>query len=254
MDTILRLLADLFFAMYRHLKPVRRRRTFSGRKLQLEKECNVWISRITDMRYLNREPEEKTPDLYSLYSELCALRTEVKKNARRNHESLIRYDKTISEFGRKINRFSPDGTGTRGKNPEDILERKKIYLPVVEIYERLIRLRENFSTNDRDSGFFSRLRKPENGLKRSKEGLSILLDNFKSMLEKNNIKKIITVGKSFDPFLMTGIEVEENEIVESNTVIKEFSGGYMLGEHVLKLAEVSVAKRKGWKDGNNFRN
>ncbi len=251
---MLRSLAELLLSIVDILKPVRSGYTCSGRKSHLEKECRVWINRISDMQYLDREPEDEKPDIYSFYSELCALRTELRKSTRRSQESLIHYDKTISELGCEISRFLPDRREKDGGKAEGILKKKRFYLPVVEIYERLIRLQENLRTNDHGGGFFTRLKKTGTITKDSKEGLSILIDNFKSMLENNNIKRVVTVGKIFDPLLMIGIEVEENETVEPNMVVKEFSGGYMLGEHVLKLAEVTVAKRKGWTNGNNSRN
>ena len=71
------------------------------------------------------------------------------------------------------------------------------------------------------------------------------------IFEKNNIKKINTNKKKFDPnFHQAMSEVEDNN-VDSGTILQEIQAGYMLGERLLRPALVSVSKNKSSKDQEN---
>ena len=79
------------------------------------------------------------------------------------------------------------------------------------------------------------------------ENISIIENDLISIFQKNNIKKIESLGKKFDPNLhqaMTEIEDEKNE---AGSVIQEIQTGYMLGQRLLRPALVGVAKKKNAK-------
>lgn len=74
------------------------------------------------------------------------------------------------------------------------------------------------------------------------EGLRLSLREFYSILETCGVKKIETVGKSFDPHLMECVEVIEAE--NEGHVVEEVRAGYMLFDKVLRVAQVKVSKKK----------
>ena len=79
------------------------------------------------------------------------------------------------------------------------------------------------------------------------DNLTIIEKDLVSIFEKNNIKKIETNKKKFDPnFHQAMSEVEDND-VDPGTILHEIQAGYMLGERLLRPALVAVAKKKSSK-------
>ena len=83
------------------------------------------------------------------------------------------------------------------------------------------------------------------------ENINIIEKDLISIFEKNNIKKIITDNKKFDPNFHQAMSELEDEKVEPGTILQEIQAGYMLGERLLRPALVSVAKKKIKKNGEN---
>ncbi len=80
------------------------------------------------------------------------------------------------------------------------------------------------------------------------ENISIIEKDLVSIFEKNNIKKIDSQGKKFDPNLHQAMtEIEDNNS-EAGTIIQEIQAGYMLGDRLLRPALVAVAKKNKRKD------
>ncbi len=83
------------------------------------------------------------------------------------------------------------------------------------------------------------------------DNLTIIEKDLVSIFEKNNIKKIETNKRKFDPnFHQAMSEVEDND-VDPGTILHEIQAGYMLGERLLRPALVSVSKKKAAKDQQN---
>ncbi len=80
------------------------------------------------------------------------------------------------------------------------------------------------------------------------ENISIIEKDLISIFEKNRIKKIVTIGKRFDPNLHQAMTEIEDEKVESGTILQEIQAGYMLGERLLRPALVAVSKKNSSKN------
>jgi molecular chaperone GrpE len=76
------------------------------------------------------------------------------------------------------------------------------------------------------------------------ENIIIIEKDLISIFEKNNIKKINTKDKKFDPNFHQAMSEVENESIEPGTVLQDIQAGYMLGERLLRPALVSVSKKK----------
>ena len=64
------------------------------------------------------------------------------------------------------------------------------------------------------------------------------------MLKKNDVKPMESLGKKFDPHCHEPLmQVESNEH-EDGAVVEEFQKGYYLGDRVVRVAKVKVAKQK----------
>ena len=72
-----------------------------------------------------------------------------------------------------------------------------------------------------------------------------------TIYEKNNIKKIESRNKKFDPNFHQAMSEIEDDKVDSGTILQEIQAGYLLGERLLRPALVSVSKKKSSKDQEN---
>ena len=75
-----------------------------------------------------------------------------------------------------------------------------------------------------------------------KEGVEMILKQFHSFLEKENVELIESLGKKFDPAIHEVLCQVESEEHEENTITEEFSKGYQLNGRILRPAKVVIAK------------
>ena len=75
-----------------------------------------------------------------------------------------------------------------------------------------------------------------------KEGLDMILKQFNSFLQKENVEPIKSIGEEFDPSIHDALTREESTEHKENIVIREFVKGYMLNGRVLRPAQVVIAK------------
>lgn len=76
----------------------------------------------------------------------------------------------------------------------------------------------------------------------SDEGLNMVAKQFQSALTDLGVTEIEAVGKEFDPYTAEAIEMIEGE--DDNIVIEIARKGYMMGDTVLRPAQVKVSKIK----------
>lgn len=74
-----------------------------------------------------------------------------------------------------------------------------------------------------------------------KEGIEMVLKQFKDVLTSNGVKEIETVGKPFDPSLHEAVSTVEDNSLGKNIIKEEFRKGYMIGDKVLRHSLVVVA-------------
>lgn len=73
------------------------------------------------------------------------------------------------------------------------------------------------------------------------EGLKLSIQQFQNALKEEEIEKIETEGKSFDPKTM---EAVETAVGEEGKVLSEVRAGYLLNSEVLRPAQVKVGKKE----------
>jgi len=97
-------------------------------------------------------------------------------------------------------------------------ERERILLNFIEIYENL---RMAYKQTD-------------------DEGIKIILNQFREILEKEGIREIKATGKKFDYRFHHAVSVEKSE-KEEGIIIEEIKKGYMLNGKVLRPSYVIVS-------------
>ena len=83
------------------------------------------------------------------------------------------------------------------------------------------------------------------------EYIDIIEKDLISIFEKNNIKKIDTQNKKFDPNFHQAMSEIEDDKVDPGKILQEIQAGYLIGERLLRPALVSVSKKKSSKDQEN---
>ncbi len=89
------------------------------------------------------------------------------------------------------------------------------------------------------------LNAPNASLQTLKDGVEMIQKQFTTFLKNQKVEPIEAMGKPFDPSLhevMTQMESAEHD---ENTVMQEYSKGYILNGRILRSAKVVTAKKPG---------
>lgn len=76
------------------------------------------------------------------------------------------------------------------------------------------------------------------------EGLKLVESEFHDLLENFDVKPIEAAGEEFDPHYHDAVMQEPKENVPPNTVVRELKKGFVMGDRVIRPAQVSVSVQK----------
>jgi len=71
------------------------------------------------------------------------------------------------------------------------------------------------------------------------KSLPLAIGQFLKILEEEGIQKIKTIGEKFDPNKMECVTTKEGE---EGKILEELRSGYMLGDTIIRTAQVTVGK------------
>ena len=74
-----------------------------------------------------------------------------------------------------------------------------------------------------------------------RKGVEMILNQFCATLEKLGVKKIESLGQSFDPAFHNAVMHVDDEEKGENEIVEVFQEGFLLGEKVICFAMVKVA-------------
>ena len=74
-----------------------------------------------------------------------------------------------------------------------------------------------------------------------KNGIEMVLGQFKDVLKSNKVTEIEAVGKTFDPSLHEAVSLVQDKSLGEKEIKEEFRKGYMIGDRVLRHSLVVVA-------------
>ena len=77
-----------------------------------------------------------------------------------------------------------------------------------------------------------------------KQGLKMIIGEFDKALDELGVKRMVTVGEKFDPELHEAMSSEPSDTIAEGHITREWSGGYKIGEKVLRHARVQVSSGK----------
>ena len=74
-----------------------------------------------------------------------------------------------------------------------------------------------------------------------RKGVEMIMTQFNATLEKLGVKKIESLGQTFDPKLHNAVMHVDDESQGENLIVDVFQEGFMLGDKVIRFAMVKVA-------------
>ena len=74
-----------------------------------------------------------------------------------------------------------------------------------------------------------------------RQGMQMILNEFKKAFDGLGVKEINAVGKEFDPKFHEAMKTENSDEVPEGTVIAQWKAGYMIGDRLVRPATVVVS-------------
>lgn len=82
----------------------------------------------------------------------------------------------------------------------------------------------------------------ENDFETMLKGFELIHKNLSTLLEKQGLKPMESIGEEFDPEKHDALMQVDNDDVESNKIVDEHLKGYIFNEKVIRHAQVIVSK------------
>ena len=129
-----------------------------------------------------------------------------------------RYKRILAEFENFKKRSSKERENLYNSILSDIIQ---TILPIIDNLENAAKV----ETQDKDY----------------KQGVELVLKQFKSVLESKGVEEIKAVGETFDPELHEAVGSIQNENLGEKEIAQEYRKGYKLGNKVIRHSMVVVA-------------
>jgi molecular chaperone GrpE len=182
-------------------------------------------------------------DLFSLFTELSAVRHEVKLESRQFKAALedfkIVFD-SLQSTQENIVRGLNHSRDTQHDQQHETL--RVLLIAFLEIFDRL-EAAMNALNNYTPSGWAWLCHSETRFIQGLREGHAITLRRLEQMLSRYQVRTIPVLQKPFDPHLMQAVEVDNQSEVDNGIVTAELRKGFMWENDVLRIAEVKVNKQ-----------
>ena len=129
-----------------------------------------------------------------------------------------RYKRVLAEFENFKKRSQKEREGLYNSILSDVIESM---LPVVDNLENAVKV----ETEDL----------------KYKEGIELVLKQFKDVLSSKGIEEIKTIGETFDPNLHEAVSSVQDDTKGTQEIIEEYRKGYKIGNRVIRHSMVVVA-------------
>lgn len=161
-----------------------------------------------------KNPEKKKGMQNSIQNKVKNLEDELRQELKEKNDKLLRSYADLQNYQKRMEKELAA--------LEDEIK-KKYLVEIIDLYELL---KKAYEDND------------------PKSGLKLILNNLDALFEREQVKYIDCVGKTFDHKIHHAISTVEKENCIDGEIIKEAKKGYYLGEKLLRPSQVVVAKKK----------
>jgi len=182
-------------------------------------------------------------DLFTLFTELAALKNEIRLESRQVKQALEHSRELIDSLNENNSRLNEELL--RRRQGEDALRQRAerpLLLEILELRDRVEAAGQSLQSHqpgllERWAGGSGRL------IGSVGEGLEITLRRVDGLLSQYQVTPIEPLGKRMDPACMRVCGAEQQDDREDGIVLAEVRKGYLRAGQVLRLAEVIVNKK-----------
>jgi len=165
-------------------------------------------------------------DLKELESEIQKKDDEIKEK----EEEIQAKDETITQYKEQLLRLQADFDNFKKRTEKELSEQihyanEKLILKILDSYEDLERALKSGKSDDLH------------------EGVEMIYQNLKNILEGEGLEIIPAEGEKFDPFQHEALMAEAHDDFGNGQVIEELCKGYKLNSKVIKYSKVKVCKK-----------
>jgi molecular chaperone GrpE len=186
---------------------------------------------------------ENEVDLFGLFSELAALKNEVKLEARQFKGALDQFREIFSVLQSGYGNLQAELE--RCRSAQQAQERQALRPLLLQFLDLRDRIEAGVQTLSayRPGGWGRFCRQGLRFLAGVREGQEITLRRLDQVLAGHRVYPLETVGRPLDPHTMRAAEVDSRADVDHGIVTGELRKGFLWEGEVLRLAEVRVNKR-----------
>ena len=217
-------------------------RTVDCWKQELRRQFELWLEQVEQIPETLEPPD--APDLYSLYEEFTALRSETRKGNRKSAEVISQIGESLSHVEEQVNRLCGQLRHIDSPSSDKIALSRSYLLALVEMLDRIYRLAGALERPPKPARFA--LLRPDASWKKAwaslQQAVFILLTHFEKLLEQAGIQRVSTLGAALDPVSMVAVAIVPAEGQPANIVVEEIAPGYRWHDEVLRPAEVKITK------------
>jgi molecular chaperone GrpE len=211
-------------------------------KARLRHDFEQWLDTVDEAPGIE-DPDlgdETPPDLYSFFEQLAALNMESRRGNRRTTETLSQWGEALTRFEGELGRVRDLATQSLAAGGgADRLSRPHC-LALVGVLDRLQRLGAAFAQTPA-RGWFGRDDAWRKTWENQRQAFHIVTDHLETLLRKEGVARLDTLGKPFDPLRMIAVATESTAAQPPLTVLEEIARGYLWGGELLRVAQVKIA-------------
>lgn len=192
------------------------------------------------------EPVESATDLFSLFSELAALRSEVRAESRLFRGTLD--DLRLANGLLKDNQASLESTLERFSSERTVLRQtvlRPVLMELLDLCDRLSSGARVLNQYRPVRGWFRTKSRMEDRrfIDSIREGQGMTLRRLEETLLRYDVRAIeVEIGAPVDPHVMTVQELDQQPDLPDGIVTAELRKGFFWGDSILRLAEVKANK------------
>ncbi|NBC13804.1 MAG: nucleotide exchange factor GrpE [Gammaproteobacteria bacterium] len=179
---------------------------------------------------------ESAPDLFSLLTELAALKNEVKLESRQVKTALEEFRGLFDTLREAQTRLGDEQA--RGCEEARAAERRALLLALLELRDRM---QAGHAQAERfRPGWLGRRRRAPQVIAALAEGMAMSLRRLDEILARSGAQPLAAVGRHFDPQRMHAAELTRDAARPTGEVVAELRPGWLLHGELLRAAEVVV--------------
>ncbi|MGY8686954.1 MAG: nucleotide exchange factor GrpE, partial [Verrucomicrobiales bacterium] len=157
---------------------------------------------------------------------------------------------SLGAFDSELKRWSDEGTraSKSSASTECHDTAKALRLPLVEMADRIHRLRDSFKKAPAEkAGWFGQrvVNAWQSAWKKREQAIQLLAEQAGALLSAAGLTPIPAEGRPFDPTLMIAVARDETSGEGGSLVVmEEITRGYFYQNDIVRLAEVRVARQQ----------